>query len=299
MAKHPISSILQREKKHIAFVIGNGIHRYAPAAKTMSWDDLLLQLWRQTTGQRLHQLPAGISSTEFYDLLDLRNTQRIRTQKEVSERMSEWTAKSHHRRIVEAIQRLDAPILTTNFDHVLADVSGCTMHRMEDNTFTDFYPWSSYHSPAALDAPTSGFGVWYINGTRQYHRSIRLGLSHYMGSVERARNMFYKSKTNGLYTAQSSTPWQGHRTWLDLLFHRSLFIFGLALEENETFLRWLLIERKKYYLRFPERKRKGWYLARKQDTPAFEGKKFFLQSVGIEVIEVENYDDIYLTPWQN
>lgn len=297
MADQAIRALLRKEKKHIAFVIGNGIHRYRPMPKAMSWDDLLLQLWKTSTGQRLTKRPEGISSTEFYDLVELHNTQRIGVQKEVSTLLRDWAPMEHHRRIVEVIQQLGAPILTTNYDEVMAQVSKSTMRRLEGGRFTDFYPWSNYHSPTELDAPDAGFGIWYINGIRHYPRSIRLGLTHYMGSVERARNLIYKDKSTGLYRTEAPVAWQGQYTWLDMIFHRSLCIFGLALEENETFLRWLLIERKKYYNRFPERKRKGWYLTRRQNTPAYMGKKFFLNSVGIEVIEVEDYDDIYLHPW--
>ncbi len=297
MAHPPLSTLFQKEKKQLAFIVGNGIHRYRPTPKALSWDDLLLKLWRKTTGQRMLQRPEGISSTEFYDLLELRNSQRLPVQKEISALMKEWAAVEHHHRIAKTIQQLNVPLLTTNYDHVLAEVSQSTLRRLDHSRFTDFYPWSNYHSPTELATPDAGFGIWYINGIRHYPRSIRLGLTHYMGSVERARNLIYKNKTNGLYRADAPTAWHGQYTWLDMIFHRSLFIFGLALEENETFLRWLLIERKKYYNRFPERKRKGWYLTRRQNTPAYEGKKFFLNSVGIEVIEVEDYDDIYLHPW--
>jgi hypothetical protein len=299
MAENAIRTLLNKEKKHIAFIIGNGVHRYNPKRKSLSWDDLLLKLWLNTTGHRLTKRPEGISTTEFYDLLELRNTEKIQIQKEVSELMRDWTAAEHHRRIIDVIQRFNAPILTTNYDHVLAEISKSSLHRLEGDHFTDFYPWSSYHSPNPLTSPTSGFGIWYINGLRQYHRSIRLGLTHYMGSVERARTMLFKNKSTGLYSTEKPEQWQGHQTWLDIIFNRSLFIFGLGLEENETFLRWLLIERKKYYNRFPERKRKGWYLTPKSDQPGFEGKKFFLQSVGIEVIEVQDFDDVYLHPWSS
>ena len=92
MADQAIRALLRKEKKHIAFVIGNGIHRYRPTPKPLSLDDLLLNLWRKTTGQRMLQRPEGISSTEFYDLLELRNTQRLPVQKEISAPQKEWAA---------------------------------------------------------------------------------------------------------------------------------------------------------------------------------------------------------------
>ena len=89
--------------------------------------------------------------------------------------------------------------------------------------------------------------------------------------------------------------WRGFKTWLHIIFNKSLFIFGLGLEENEVFLRWLLIERIKYFKQFPDRKHKGWYISKKEDNA---GKKFFLERVGFEIIEVDDYSDIYENIWK-
>lgn len=74
-------------------------------------------------------------------------------------------------------------------------------------------------------------------------------------------------------------------------FNSSLCIFGLALDENETFLRWLLIERAKYFRRFPERRKKGWYVCKSDEIS--EGKRFYLDYLGFEMVTLENYEEIY------
>ncbi|MDP1619711.1 MAG: hypothetical protein Q8M12_01790, partial [bacterium] len=85
--------------------------------------------------------------------------------------------------------------------------------------------------------------------------------------------------------------WAGASTWLQILFHKPLLIFGLALAENEVFLRWLLIERAKYYKKFPDRRQEAWYV----HTPSEDdlGKLFFLTGVDVQLVEVKNYDEIY------
>ena len=64
-------------------------------------------------------------------------------------------------------------------------------------------------------------------------------------------------------------------------------------------MRWLLIERAKYFQRFPERKKQGWYITTRDKSDLnFNGKKFFMESVGIKVIEVEDYDIQFDAIWR-
>lgn len=78
-----------------------------------------------------------------------------------------------------------------------------------------------------------------------------------------------------------------------------MFIFGFGLDENEVFFRWLLIERAKYFKRNPSLKKQGWYVVLKNSTESKnEGKLFFLESVGIDIIEVNSYTEIYEKIWE-
>ena len=92
--------------------------------------------------------------------------------------------------------------------------------------------------------------------------------------------------------------WSGYNTWLSIFFNKSLFFFGLSLDENEIFLRWLLIQRAKYFLKYPLAKKRGWFLMKRDGkAESDEGKIFFLQSVGMEVIVVDDYETIYEDIW--
>jgi hypothetical protein len=99
----------------------------------------------------------------------------------------------------------------------------------------------------------------------------------------------------GLFKTKDYEKWKGAETWLHLIFNRALFIFGIGLEENEVFLRWLLIERAKYFSKFPSRRMKGWYVSKTGSTNP--GKRMFLKKLSIEVIELPEYADIYERLW--
>jgi hypothetical protein len=172
--------------------------------------------------------------------------------------------------------------------------------------FSDFYPWNCYYSNKEQKSPTSGFGIWHINGMIKYHRSIALGLADYMGCVSKARKMLQGRSIFDCdkIDKKNQDYWNGENTWLRIFFNKSLFIFGLGLEENEVFLRWLLIQRAKYFSSYgiPH---KGWYvyskgidrMSKRIDNMS-QGKKLFLESVGFEVIEI-NYDKtIYEDVWR-
>lgn len=291
-----IKQIISRNKNDIAFVIGNGINRFPNNPKALSWDDLLMNLWNRVAEKPIKKKPIGVSITEFYDILELENKGKLNLQKEVVALMADWNPLSHHKQIVEYIHTLNAPLLTTNFEETLAKTSGYNLFRLEDTSFTDFYPWASYYGSEQLNSPTDGFGIWHINGMLRYHRSIRLGLSQYMGSVERTRNLLYKGNKS-LFFGANPAEWNGKKTWMDIIFNKSLFIFGIGLEENEVFLRWLLIQRVKYYRKYPDRIKTAWYITTKSNNESDEGRNFFLQKVGIEVLTVDRFEDIYHSIW--
>jgi hypothetical protein len=82
-------------------------------------------------------------------------------------------------------------------------------------------------------------------------------------------------------------------TWMQIFFHKPLMILGLALAENEVFLRWLLIERAKYYKEFPARAQPAWYVHTLNENE--HGKHYFLNAVGVRSVAVASYEEIYGT----
>ncbi len=64
-----IKNIIQKNSDNIAFVIGNGIH-YQYKDCNISWKQLLESLWLKFIGEK-RNIPNGISTTEFYDVLEM------------------------------------------------------------------------------------------------------------------------------------------------------------------------------------------------------------------------------------
>jgi hypothetical protein len=304
-----MKQILINQKSDVALVIGNGINRYAQPDGENSWYELLVGLGKQHFPPKFSSVPAGISLTEFYDLAELKSTGSATDstlQQDFCECMKSWLPCDQHRRIVEWAQKWGRPILTTNFDELLSGAGGCKRFKTKKDGFTDFYPWETYYGIKKIDDPSKEFGIWHVNGMRHYHRSIRLGLTHYMGSVARARALLHGKKGKTLFSGKSRAGWDGAASWLYIVFSCPLLIFGLALEENEVFLRWLLIERARYFRKYPDLKKSAWYVytdREDQDKPGEQGssekkqpkpgKEYFLEGVGVTPIQIGSYDDIY------
>ncbi len=288
-----IKSILDKNKSKIALIVGNGINQYGDVATMTSWQALLEKLATERLKLDGKKIPKTIALTEFYDLIELRSgfgNTGCSLQKEFCNLLKGWKFQSQHVRIVSWAKQNECPILTTNFESTLSRSANCKKFRIQRGKFTDYYPWSTYYGNQKLLQPKSGFEIWHINGMERYHRSIRLGLSHYMGSVQKARNWIHRGKSERLFAGHFGSSWGGADTWLDIIFHMPILIFGLGLKQDEVFLRWLLIERARYLQKFPNRKMNAWYVYSGVVDPA---TLFFLNGVGIKTIEASDYDEIY------
>ena len=292
--------ILNNENLKPALVIGNGINRYnsTEADRNNSWDKMLLELWeRYSKSTEKISAPEGISLTEFYDALDLtKRFDEINLQKEFCELMSSWAPRQHHVSISKWAQTKGVPILTTNFEETLSSNITSDITHFDSKSFTDFYPWQSYFSDHEVHDPANEFAIWHINGVQRYSRSIRLGLSHYMGSVERARRLLHKGDEVKLFSGKNIDKWSGYQSWLHVVFNNDLVFIGLGLETTEVFLRWLLIERAKYFNQFTQRRKKA-YFVHANEKSLSTGQELFLKSVGVQVVHEESYDELYSTPW--
>ena len=291
-----LSKILAHNHEQIALVIGNGINRYSSASSDGSWHSLLTNVASKYFGtKRLPIGENGISLTEFYDLLEIAATdvgvKRFVLRTEFCDQMRSWEPCDHHKAIVSWARRNGVPILTTNFDRVLRKSSpNIARYWTSTKRRTDFYPWECHYAPEKMSNPESNFAIWHINGMQRYPRSIRLSLTDYMGSVRRARRWLHTSKEGALFRTRDISNWLGKRTWLQIIMTKRLVIMGLALDENEVFLRWLLIERKKYFQRCKHESPRSWFICRDNISP---GKQFFLENIGITPVRVSEYEDIY------
>jgi len=291
--------IINKNENNVALIIGNGINQYEHSNGNQSWKKLLLNLWNKFRTNPKSRVPEGLSLCEFYDILELSlygKPNKIDLQEEFCKETRNWYPTQTHHKIVNWAIIHQIPILTTNFDNTLSKAGNCSMFRFNKDRFTDYYPWESYFSVNELLDPLSGFGIWHINGMQQYYRSLRLGLTHYMGSVERVRNWLHKGNESSLFFGKDNINWRGAFSWTQIIFNKPLIIFGLGLDYNEVFLRWLLIERQKYFQKFPDRAKPAWYIYPKSEQND-KGKLFFLKWTGVKPIMTDGFDDIYKLNW--
>jgi hypothetical protein len=195
-------------------------------------------------------------------------------------------------------QKYDCPVLTTNFDLTLEEVNGLIYNRIKKNDFSkgngfsSYYPWDAYfgvNGTATLKLPTDGFGIWHIHGMTKYLDSIRMGLTDYMGGVEKARKLIHNDD-DSLFRGKDQDRWEGRTSWLHIWFNMPLIIVGLKLTSSEVFIRWLLIERERYFKKLGEERRKPTkFICKNLD----ENISNFIVNLKIKAETTDDYGKLY------
>lgn len=291
MSVETVKAIIESEP-NLAFIIGNGINKYQNNPTSADWQKILLDFWNNLSTNQLQSGDLdGISLTELFDILSLQTVDSNEARDEFVNRVNSIAHTDYHDKLQRRLIDINRPVLTTNFDTLLE--TGLKLRRLETSRkFTAFYPWENYWGRNKLSSPVEGFGIWHVNGMTKYKQSIKLGLSQYTLMAARAKDLLL-SRGSSIYTYDGSagSTWRGINTWFHIIFTCDLLIFGLNLGKEETFMRWLLIERAKFFDKNTGCRRKGWYVCKIDEmTP---GKKLFLESVGFQVIELNDYDEIY------
>lgn len=218
---------------------------------------------------------------------------RNKLAKSISRLMEQWNPQSIHVGVSNFAKHYDIPILTTNYDNLLAKAVNAKFKNLGKDNVCEAHPLTCCYTTKRQPS-TDTYGIWHINGMIRYPKSILIGLSHYMRAIEYVRNRILPPNKFDAELFQG-LQWFGKRvanTWLDIIFRKKIFIFGLALETDEVFLRWLLIERAKFYALYPHHKKEGWYIKSDNETIS-EGKRYFLNSTGFNIISVPDYSAIY------
>jgi hypothetical protein len=317
-----INKELNPNIKESIFLMGNGINNHCQT--TSSWKDLLTALAETYIGTGQHDYDKilkdnSVSYPEFFDLIQVScdasdETFDYRTIKNgIKEGFEKWKSQNAHKLWTDKMIELGRPLLTTNYDYLLEysndDIKDFMRSRQYNKQFfrplhinktkkgrpkgfTPFYPWHSYYSNQQISNASKEFAIWHIHGFCEYTSSIRLGLSDYMGAVGKARRWLLKSTGNPSNKRSELKKWVGNNSWLDIFINNNVAIVGLSLEVQESFLRWLLIEREKLYKKHPDIRKKTWFIHNKNDRMK-AGKKLFFEKLNIEVIEATSYKQIY------
>ena len=265
-----------------AILLGNGINQCANIFPT--WKDLLNEIGGGDINGD------GLTNTEIYDFIELRAFDSDKLKFNIAQKFENVVEINSpvYQNFLELVRRTNCPVLTTNFDFALEKVGGLNSYRTSKLGFTRYYPWDTYYGDTQHHLPTDGFGIWHIHGMLNYHDSIRLGLTDYMGSVERARKLIHAGDGR-LFEGKDQNFWQGRTTWLHIWFNMPLIIVGFGLSSDEVFIRWLLIERKKYFQRFPDRRKETMFIGTGNNGRATN----FLHHLNIESRVANDYALLY------
>lgn len=271
-----------RWRRRSAFLIGNGPNQAAGIMP--SWKNLLASISSNPI-----RLVDGLSNTEVYDLVELNSADGVDVKARVVKELRILPSYNLeiHRRLMALAKDNDCPVLTTNFEETFEHSISAKQFHIDSRGFTRFYPWKTYYGLKKLDNPMDGFGIWKIHGDVRYKDSIRLGLTDYMGSAERARRLIHRDD-NSLFRGKQE-DWRGRDTWLQIWFNMPIVIFGLGFSKDEVFLRWLLIERRRY------KKMRGEPMEVDFIAKGFPAGEIsnLIQNLGVNLIEVGGYDKIY------
>ncbi len=193
-----LADILKENHEDLALIVGNGINLFSNNAGKATWKEILEQIASDFKFlERRQKLPETCSLVEIGDLLQLHNGPTASVQREFCEKIENWKFKKHHIAITKWAKKYSVPILTTNYDTTLSDACGAELvhtKKGEGLPFNRFYPWSSRFevSDKPIEKPRNSFAIWHVNGISKYADSIRLSLSHYMGSVQQARAWMHR-----------------------------------------------------------------------------------------------------------
>lgn len=267
-----------------AFLIGNGPNLNSGIFP--GWKELLVAA--ADKGKKFK--PDGLTNTEVYDMVELHAKDGKTVKTRVCGKLALKSSMdiSVHRRLMEFARDTNSPVLTTNFDAAFETGIGAPIKHISSAGFTHFYPWKTYYGFKQHALPTDGFGIWKIHGDIKYKDSIRLGLTDYMGSVERARKMIHKGDDR-LFQGKLQPRWSGYETWLHIWFNMPLIIVGFGFDTDEVFLRWLLIERRRYY-NLHKRPMDVWYIGTAPIKPSI---KNLMKNIGVQFKLVKDFNTLY------
>ncbi len=276
------------KKGQYVLLIGNGINRNF---KGGNWNDLLIKIIQQHLGNSSYLENAvgqeGITNTEIQNILPLEYN-RKKGQKIQEKELLTSVINNIEAIVYDSVPMLDrckndkCQILTTNYDlnieNYLWPEQNHELHRTTNSQYvtSNYYPWDK--SFGSLD---NGTQVWHIHGNKNLWQSIILSLTRYIGAINKAKDLIHNGSVY-------EDEWIGSTTWLKYFFTKPLIITGLALDPQELFLRWLLLQRasiNQSHMASPP----AFYLARKE-SPLSAGKENFLKFVGVTPYD---FDDVY------
>lgn len=126
----------------------------------------------------------------------------------------------------------------------------------------------------------------HVHGTKRYLDSVRINNVDYARNIIKIDQLISDKKLFGTDIEH------GQGSWIDIFMENDLIILGLALESQETDLRWLLRERYVYQQLLSKNKPASTIYIYDQDKEMPSGTKKLFEALGIRCVPM-NQDDIY------
>lgn len=205
--------------------------------------------------------------------------------------MKKWIVQPIHKSVALFADKYNVPILTTNYDTLLDNAIDARETIFEHEAFSSFFPVSLCYTHREKPNPDD-FAIWHVNGVIHYPSSILIGLSHYIRSIECIRKLLLTPNYFNAEIIRAPYYKSLGNTWIKHILSRHLIIIGLSLKRDETLIRWLLLERSKLFAMYPHITKKGFFVISDSDEEDV-GKELFLNSVGIDIVRVKDYDSMY------
>lgn len=301
---HPTSKLklvdILEKYDNCALLLGNGFNRSFYNQTALSWKKLVTNLWNNTHPRNIitedYIKNKQLSLTETAEMCE-KSFDDIR--QSVAEVFSTETLKNEvARKFLDFLENKNIPIITTNYDKNIVNELGLSQfytHYEHDELIDPRFQWGRYYAreEISINNIRNKFSVWNAHGTIDDSKSICFSLYDYFECGEHACRVLENVYSPFYFAPKERIP-QYRNTWIDLFFNKNLCIVGLSLDENEIFLRLLLLLRFKYmknHLGNPNRFR-GWYIYTK-DIEMPDSKRFFLRSVNICPIKCKSYNAIY------
>ena len=286
-----------------AYLIGNGINL---ANRGTDWNLLLGNVVSSLLGEDAFLYNAideqGITNTEIQNIIPLeynRKKGEFISSKEIMQQVCNHISilDFSKNRMLDYIKHNNEEILTTNYDFNIENYlwkgNGSIQRQRNGNVSyktSNYYPWDYYYCEKANNRTSKTSIVWHIHGDIDHWQSIILSLSRYVGASGKAKKQINMQD-------QSSELEKCKGTWLHTFFTKPLVIVGLALDPQEFFLRYLLIERAGWMKTHGIRMQPSFYLLRAGEKIE-PGKAHFLSFLGINAVMFHD-DDIFNDPIWN
>lgn len=292
-----VSRLNGRGEKNFAFLLGNGINRFAYKHDNKDidcdWKTLLKQTAREL--KIISELPEltddmAISFTEYYSLMVLRKGEGI-VQKKIIEIIESWLPTTCQNEIRKSLVEYGVPVLSLNFDSYLDSKRGSRAEPKKnflsiyyDKKDIEVFPYNYYWADAPLDT-VEGFGIWHVNGSVTMQKSLHLGMIDYAKMIARISEIIEKCDKQSY-------------SWISILLSKKLCIIGAGMDENEIVFRSLLLRKvhiqnnKKYKHLCHEPDINGWYCYSLEDKMPTE-KVALLKAMRIIPVMFDSRKHIY------